>query len=102
MSDLGSGITIEGAIKPSSIEVDSYEGALFAQRIVEIPSNMAFRAAYSSTDGLPDYVGYAPRGLAEGSDGWLLKKYTYDANRQCTKIEIAYGDWTNRATETYA
>jgi hypothetical protein len=92
----------EGATKPTSIEVDGYEGLLSANRIVEIPSNMQFRAAYASTDGLPTYCGFAAKGLAEGTNGWLLKEYTYDASRQCTKILIAYGNWTNRASESYS
>lgn len=92
----------EGAVKPDAILVDSYESAIFAQRITEVPSNMQFRADYDGeTDGLPLYTGYGAKGLAEGTDGWLLKKFTYDANRQCTKIQVAYGDWTNRASETY-
>lgn len=105
MSTLGSGLSFEGQVKPDAITVDSYEGELFAQRIVEVPSNMQFRADYDGqTDGLPKYVGYAPKGLAEGSDGWLLKEYTYDANdpRQCTKILIGYGNWTARAGASYS
>ncbi len=92
----------EGATKPTSIEVDGYEGLLSANRIVEIPSNMQFRASYLSTDGLPEYCGFAAKGLAEGTTGWLLKKYTYDASRQCTQILIAYGDWTARASASYS
>jgi hypothetical protein len=99
---LGTGIKIEGAVKPSSIEVDGYEADLFANRITEIPSNMQMRAAYSSTDGLPDYVGFAPRSLASSDSGWLLQKFTYDGSRQCTLRQIAYDSWDNRATATYA
>jgi len=93
----------EGAVKPTAIEQDIYEVDLQAQRICEIPSNLQFRADYSaSTDGLPDYTGYAPMGLAEGTDGWLLKKYTYDVNRQCTKIQICVtSNWTGHTTATY-
>jgi len=101
-SDIGSHLDEMGSVLPSKIEQATYEKDLYALRIAEIPSNMQFRADYSSTDGLPDYVGYAPRGLAEGTDGWLLKAYTYDVNRQCTQILIAYGNWTERATGSYA
>ena len=102
-SDIGSHLDEIGGVLPSKIEQATYEKDLYALRIAEIPSNMQFRAAYSApNDGLPDYVGYAPRGLAEGATGWLLKAYTYDANRQCTQILIAYGDWTNRATGSYS
>ena len=99
---IGTGQGFEGQVRPSAIEKFILEEDLYAQRTVDIPSNMGFRADYSSTDGQPDYIGYAPRGLAEGTNGWLLKKCTYDASRQCTKIEIAYGNWTNRASESYS
>jgi len=91
----------EGAVKPSSIEVDGYESDLFAQRITEIPSNMKKRFAYDG-GGNCIYIGYAPSGLAEGTDGWLLWKLTYDGSNQCTAIDIAYGNWTARTGYTYA
>ena len=99
---IGTGLNMEGATKPSSLEVDGYEKDLFAHRYTEIPSNMQFRAIYGSIDGLPDYIGYAPRGLAVGTTGWLLKKFTYDANRQCTLIQIAYDAFSNYAGASYA
>jgi len=98
---LNSPIKQEGAVKPSSLEQQVYEGDLFAQRIVEIPSNMTKRFAYDGS-GNCIYLGAAPRGLAEGTDGWLLQKFTYDGSNRCTKIEIGYGNWTNRVSEDYA
>jgi hypothetical protein len=96
---IGNSNRFEGSVKPSSIEVDGYEPDLFAQRYTEIPSNMQMRADYgSSTDGLPDYVGYAPKGLSSSSDGWLLQKFTYDANRQCTLRQIAYDSWDSHSS----
>ena len=95
----------EGQVKPSSVEKAAYEENLYAMRICEIPSNMQFRADYDSkTDQQPKYVGNAPKGLAEGTNGWLLKEFTYDANtpRQCTKILVAYGNWTGRTTASYS
>ena len=87
----------------SHAEVLEHEEAVYAKRIVEVPSNMQFRADYDGqTDGLPKYTGYAAKGLGEGTTGWLLKEFTYDANRQCTKILIAYGTWTARATASYS
>jgi len=92
----------EGAVKPDAVLLDGYEHNLSALRITEISSNQQMRAAYSSTDGLPDYTGNAPKGLADSTTGWLLKKFTYDANRQCTLIQIAYDSWTNRASASYS
>jgi len=98
MTTLGTSTQLSGATKPSAIEADSYEKDLFAARITEIPTTLQMRAEYSSTDGLPDYVGYAPQGLGTGTDGWLLQKYTYDANRQCTLRQSAFDAWDNRST----
>lgn len=93
----------EGAVKPSSIEKDIHESELFAQRIVEIPTNMQMRADYgAATDGLPTYMGYAPKGHATSASGWLLQKFTYDANRQCTLRQIAYDTWDNRAGASFS
>lgn len=102
-SDIGNHLDEIGGVLPSKIEQATYEKDLYALRIAEIPSNLQFRADYgTSTDGLPNYTGYSARGVGEGTTGWLLKSYTYDSNRQCTKILVAYGDWTNRSTASYA
>ncbi len=94
---LGQDREVWGELKVSAAEQAEYEPELFAKRITEIPSNMQMRAAYSATDGLPDYVGYAPRGLTAATTGWLLQKFTYDASRQCTLRQIAYSSWDLRA-----
>ena len=94
----GSGLKFEGQVKPSSIEVDGYEPDLFAARYVEIPSNMEGRWAYDANDCCT-YAGYAPKGLAEGTTGWLIQKFTWVAGTvsgfNCTKREINYGNWTS-------
>lgn len=98
---MGIGNTNEeyGRVRASNIEQNEYEKELWAKRVTEIPNNLQFRAEYTSTDGLPDYVGYAPMGLGEGVNGWILKKYTYDANRQCTVIQVCTSsNWTARAS----
>jgi hypothetical protein len=97
---LGTTKNFEGAVKPDAISVDKYESDLSADRITEIPSNMQMRIDWTS--GNADYVGYAPRGLAAGTDGWLLQKFTYDGSNRCTLRQIGYGNWTNRSSVTYA
>lgn len=99
---IGVSFKSEGAIKSSAVESREHEDSLYARRITEIPSNMQLRGDYSSTDGLPDYLGFAARGIATSTTGWLLQKFTYDANRQCTLRQIAYDSWDNRTTATYA
>ena len=97
---LGTGRDFEGATKPTSIEVDRYEPDLFADRICEIPSNMKARFAYDGSNNCI-YAGFAPKGLAEGNDGWLLQKFTYDGSNNCTERNIAYWNWTARTGYTY-
>ena len=97
---LGDGRKHTGATKPTVLEQEVYEPDLFAKRITEIPSNMKKRLAYNS-NGDVEYVGYAPKGLSENADGWLLHKLTYDVNKNVTEVNIAYGSWTTRAGETY-
>lgn len=94
---------LNGQTRVTAAEAIEHETLLKAKRYTEIPSNMQMLADYvARTDGQPIYLGFAPRGLAEGTNGWLLQKFTYDGSDQCTSRKIAYGDWTNRASETYA
>ena len=89
-----------GAVKPSSLEQANFEPDLSAGRITEIPSNMQGRWVYDGSNQCI-YAAYAPRGLAEGTTGWLLQKFTWVAGN-CTKREIAYNSYTNYSTANYA
>lgn len=100
MGNINNPTLLSGAVKPSSIEYDAYEPDLFAHRLTEIPTNMQGRWEYDGSNNCI-YAGYAPRGLAEGENTWLLQKYTW-VGGNCTKREIAYGNWTNRGVATYA
>jgi YD repeat-containing protein len=97
---IGQGIQHEGAVKPDSISVDSYEQDLFAARITEIPTNHQMRIEYDGA-GNAYIVGYAPRGLSENTTGWLIHAYSYDSSSRVISRKIAYDSWTNRATATY-
>ena len=90
---LANPITQEGAVKPSSLEQHVYEPDLFAFRYTDIPSNMEGRWEYD-VDSNCIYAGYAPQGLGEGVDGWLIQKFTWDGSN-CTKREINYSSWTS-------
>lgn len=70
-----------------------------------IPLNLAYDERYvqfdyvARIDGNPVYAAFSSPGTLDGDNRWTLKKYTYDVNNQCTKIEIAFkANWTNRAT----
>jgi hypothetical protein len=88
----------EGAVKPSSIEKAGFEADLYANRFCEIPTNMEGRWEYDANDNCI-YAGYAPKGLPEGTDGWLIQKFTWTAGTvsgfNCTKREINYSSWTS-------
>ena len=51
-----------------------------------------------ATDGRPRWVGFAARGVATSDTSWLLQRFTYDGNRQCTLRQIAYDSWDNHST----
>lgn len=99
----------EGAVKPSSIERDGFDENLKAIRATEVPSGLKMRLDYGSrTDGQPDYQGFAPSGLAEGDNGWLIYKFTYSADPGRMIERNVYGasaadngNWTARATGGY-
>ena len=89
----------EGNIKPSSIEQATLESDLSSVRTTEIASNQKKRFEYDGSNNAI-YIGYAPKGLAEGTDGWLLWKLTW-VGANCTAIDIAYGNWTAHTGYTY-
>ena len=97
---IGDSIEREGAVRPSSIEKDVFEQAVWANRTVVIPLNMT-RRWENNTSGQPVYEGYAPKDSLEGTDGWLLFKNTYDADSYITESKVAYGSWTLRSSATY-
>jgi len=101
-SKIGTSDTLYGEMRVSAAEQAEYESALYAKRITEIPSNMQMRVAYNA-DGTTLYAGYAPRGLAASTNGWLIQKFTYDASKRVTLRQIAYDNWDNKAgTAVYA
>jgi len=99
MAALGSGRGHSGATKPSVLEQETYEADLFAKRFTSIPTNMQLLLKYDG-DGNVEYIGQAARGLAEGGEGWLLWKFTWDSGN-LTSRKVAYGTWTGRETATY-
>ncbi len=101
---MGIGNTNEeyGHTRATNIEQNEYEKELWAKRVTEIPNNMTKRVDYlSRSDEQPVYIGWAAKGLAEGTNGWLLYKTEFDASDRISAVKIAYGNWTNRTTATY-
>lgn len=69
-----------------------------------LPLNLLFDEQYvqfdyeARTDGNPIYAGFTRNGVGDGESRWTIKKFTYDVNNQCTKIDIRFKkDWTLRA-----
>lgn len=63
---------------------------------------MQLRQDVTRSDGQPDYIGYASRGVASSQAAWTIHKFTYSGNNM-TLRQLAYrAIWDNRATETYA
>ena len=100
MSTQGTQLAVEGAVKPSSLEVDGYEPLLSSQRITTIESNQQSICVYNGSNQCI-YGCYAPRGLATTSTGWLLQKFTYDGNGNVLTRTIAYDAQSNYLTATY-
>ena len=90
----------EGAVKPSSIEQDAYETDLMAHRQTEIPSNMQARWVYDG-NGNCTYAAFAPKGLSESSNGWLIQQFTI-VGGYTTKRLIAYDSFANYLTASYS
>jgi hypothetical protein len=88
-----------GALKPTSIEQATFEKDLWAVRFTEIPSQLKARFDYDGANNCI-YMGFAPKGLAEGANGWLLYELKYDASDNLTEKNICYGNWTDRASYT--
>jgi len=105
---MGASKDFEGQVRPSVIEKELYDNSLCASRITEIPSNMQMACDYGArTDGQPEYLGFAPRGLvasfASLGTGWLVHKFTYDVSDRVTLRQVGYGSWgTKDTTITYS
>lgn len=61
-----------------------------------LPLNLPYDEKYvqfdylARTDGNPVYAGYSVPGAADNASAWTIKKFTYDENNQCTKIEVVF------------
>ena len=96
---LGDNNPVWGQHKVSGAEAAEHQATIFAKRVCDIPNDLQERHAYDGSNQV-EYSGYAPRGLAEGTDGWMLHKYTWSGGNMTTK-QVAFGNWTNRASESY-
>jgi hypothetical protein len=100
----------EGATKPSSLAVDSYEPYLSASRVTQIPPIQQTLIDYVGGSN-PIYVGVAGMGFAQSSgtdndptkQNWLITKITWDGNNNPTSVQHGWGKWSDRvSTVTYS
>jgi len=96
---VGDSYTLTGNVRNTETQNREHEPALFAKRYIQIETNQQGRWEYNA-DSTCLYAGYAPKGLAEGTDGWLLQKFEYTAMQPVSR-KIAYGSWTGRAGYTF-
>lgn len=76
-----------------------YNNALKSERVYDSGSDQDINLDYDMrTDDNPVYVGFGAKGLADGADGWLIFKLTYDASDRVTAKKSAYGVWNDRAS----
>jgi len=99
MAGIGGTDKPEGQTKPSFVESAVYEQAVQSLRQIQVPLNWQERHEYSG--GNPTYSGYAPRGVATSTAGWLLFKYTWSSGNMTVK-QVAYDSWDNRASASYS
>ena len=88
-----------GSVKNSTAERREHEADILAKRMVEIPSNLKMRVIYND-DNTRFIDGYAPRGLGEGEEGWMMRRFNY-SNRRVILREIAYGNWSSATGASY-
>ena len=73
---IGDSSSTSGAVKNSETQDREHETTLYAKRFIQIETNQQGRWAYNA-NGTVLYAGYAPKGLAESDDGWLLQKFSF-------------------------
>lgn len=81
-----------------------HDSLFVAKRVTEVGNDTQTLMDYDvRSDDQPVYVGSAARGVATSSDGWLIKKFTYDGSNRPTVIQNGVGAYDNRATSvTYS
>lgn len=97
---LGTNEPLWGEVRVSAAEAAEFEQALSAKRVVIISSNQKERLEYSPFGNIL-YHGYAPKGLPEDSEGWMIIKFTHNIANQLIEVNVAYGTWTGRTGLTY-
>ncbi len=83
---------------------DDISGAL---RTTSGGSSVLIREIEYDANNNPIYLGLAEPGTATNDAGWLIYKFFYDANGNCTSVRVAEGEselnkvWDDRASYAY-
>jgi hypothetical protein len=99
---IGENYDLVGQGRVSDAEAREHQATLLAKRTTNIPNDLQELYDYSGrTDGQPVYIGYGARSLATSVSGWLVYKYTFDANGFVTSKKTATGIYDNRSSLSY-
>ena len=96
----GDDYKLTGQVKVSDAEAREHQATLYAKRVTNVPTDMQMQIDYVGGSN-PIYVGYGAKGLATSSSGWVIQKFTWDVNDNCTSRQIAFGIYDNRTALTY-
>lgn len=97
---LGDTDKMTGQVKPSAIEVASFDDQVHAIRSIPMPLKMQERHEYDGS-GQITYSGYAKPGIDTSDSYWMIFKYTWSDGNVTVK-QVATGvAWDDRATVTY-
>ena len=66
----------------------------------EAPSTWQRRTSYTAAN-LPEYIGFAPVGVASSADGWTIYKITYSSSLETLK-QTAFGAWDDKTALSYS
>ena len=86
---------------PDSLIAGLYRSASTAALNREAPAQVRF--SYDANQNLV-YMAFGRKGIASSDAGWLIFKYTVDANENVTLVQSSQfnGVWDDRATTTYS
>lgn len=99
----GDSYILTGQRKVTDAEAREHQATLLAKRITDIPNDLQIKVDPDGrSDNQPVYVGFAPKGLATSSEGWLLWKITYDSFGDFSYKQVAYDDYDSRASASYS
>jgi hypothetical protein len=88
----------QGINRNRGTEWREHQNRVLAKRVIDVGSDQQLMFEFSGDDLI--YLGRGALGLATGTTGWLIQKYTWSDGKP-TSRQTAIGAWDNRASLTY-